>query len=178
MSKVEEISEMWETEMRKGYTKLVVLTLLNKKALTGYDIMKEIKEETLGFWTLTAGGVYPVLKELEEKGYISGQWEAKGQRKKKIYEITDEGRRLLEVALQKRQQMAEVIGSLFREFTRDILETKLPPTSSPFDFFPFGKNLEGKSIDEQMRVLKLGRARMLRTIKLIDKRLERLEELK
>lgn len=109
---------------------------------------------------------------------ISGQWEAKGQRKKKIYEITDEGRRLLEGALQKQQQMAEVIGSLFREFTRDILETKLPPALSPFDFFPFGKNLEGKSIDEQMRVLKLGRTRMIRTIKLIDKRLERLKELK
>ena len=85
MSKAEEIAKMWDMEMRKGYTKLAVLMFLNKKALTGYDIMKEIEEETLGFWKLTSGGVYPVLKDLEERGYIKGRWKAKGERRKKIY---------------------------------------------------------------------------------------------
>lgn len=164
--------------MRKGYTKLVILTLLNNEALTGYDIMKKIKEETLGFWTLTAGGVYPVLKELEKNRYIIGQWNSEGQRRKKSYEITNEGKRLLEVALQRQQQMAQTISNLFREFAVDILETKLPQPQNHLIFFPFGKNLEGKPINEQIHMLKHGRTRLLKTIKLIDKRLDRLTETK
>ena len=179
MSRAEEIAEMWGMEMRKGYTKLAVLMFLNKKVLTGYDIMKEIEDETLGFWKLTSGGVYPVLKELEEKEYIKGQWKAEGERRKKVYEITDKGRRLLKIALRKQQQMAETIGELFRQFTQEVLETKLPSTSPKiFEFFPLGKNLEDKPIDEQIRVLKSVRTRMRRAIKLIDKKLEKLKELK
>lgn len=176
MGKAEEIAESWGMQMRKGYAKLAMLMFLNKKALTGYDIMKEIEEETMGFWTLTAGGVYPVLNELEEKGYIKGQWKAKGERRKKIYEITDEGKRILETALQKQQQTAETMGGLFRRFAHEVLGTNLPPTPGTFDFLPFGKNLEEKPADEQIHVLKGLRTRMRKAIKLIDERLQKLEE--
>ena len=179
MSKAEETAEMWHMEMRKGYTKLAVLMFLNKNALTGYDIMKEIEDETLGFWKLTSGGVYPVLKELEERGYIKGQWKAKGERRKKIYEITDEGKKMLETALYRQQQMEETIGKLFRQFAQEVLGTKLPslpPTR--FKFLPFGKSLEEKPLDEQIRILKSFRTRMNQTIKRIDKKLKKLEGLK
>jgi len=179
MSKAKEIAEMWDMEMRKGYTKLAVLMFLNKKALTGYDIMKEIEEETLGFWKLTSGGVYPVLKDLEERGYIKGQWKAKGKRRKKIYEITDEGKQMLETALYRQRQMEETIGKMFRQFAQEVLGTKLPSfPPTPFKLLPFGKNLEEKSLDEQIRILKSFRTRMRKAIKLIDKRLEKLEESK
>lgn len=178
MTELKETAESWGREMRKGYTKLAVLTLLNKKPMTGYDIMKEIKEKTLGFWALTPGGVYPVLTELEGKGYIKGQWKAKGERRKKIYKITDEGKHMLEIALRKQQQMAETIGSLFRRFAHEALGTKMPPTPRTFDFFLFEKSLEDKPIDEQTRLLKSVRTRMRSAIKLIGKKLEKLEQLK
>lgn len=176
MSEAEEIAEMWDMEMRKGYTKLAVLMFLNKNALTGYDIMKKIEEETLGFWKLTSGGVYPVLKDLEERGYTKGQWKAKGKRRKKIYEITDEGKQMLETALHRQQQMEETIGKLFRQFAQEVLGTKLPsPPPTPFKLLPFGKNLEEKPLDEQIRILKSFRTHMRQTIKLIDKKLQKLE---
>jgi PadR family transcriptional regulator PadR len=176
MSKAEETAEMWHMEMRKGYTKLAVLMFLNKKALTGYDIMKEIEDETLGFWKLTSGGVYPVLKELEESGYIKGEWKAKGERRKKIYQITDEGKQMLETALYRQQQMEETIGKLFRQFAQEVLGTKLPSLPpTPFKLLPFGKNLEEKPSDEQIRILKSSRTHMRQAIKLIDKRLHKLE---
>jgi PadR family transcriptional regulator PadR len=179
MSNAEEIAGMWEVEMRKGYTKLAVLMFLNKKALTGYDIMKEIEEETFGFWKLTSGGVYPVLKELEERGYIKGQWKAKGERRKKIYKITDDGKQMLKTALYRQQQMEETIGELFRQFAQEVLGTKLPSLPpTPFKLLPFGKNLEEKPLDEQIRILKSFRTRMRQAIKLIDKRLQKLEGLK
>ena len=178
MDRAEEIAESWSMQMRKGYIKLAVLMFLNKKALTGYDVMKEIEEETLGFWTLKAGGVYPALKELEEKGYIRGQWKVKGERRKKVYEITDEGKRIAEIALLKQQQMAETIGGLFRQFAHEVLGTNLPSTPGTFHFPPFGRSLREKPVDEQIRVLKDLRIRVHKSIRLIDKRLRELEESK
>ena len=107
--------------MRKGYTKLAVLMFLSKKSLTGYSIMKEIEKGTLGFWKITSGGIYPVLKELEEHEYIKGQWRSTGERKKKKYEITSKGNELLKTALRKQQQIAETVGELFHQFAQEIL---------------------------------------------------------
>lgn len=178
MSKAEEVAEMWAMEMRKGYTKLAVLMFLNKNALTGYSIMKKIEDETFGFWKLTSGGVYPVLKELEGRGYIKGRWKAKGERRKKIYEITDEGKKMLETALYRQQQMEETIGRLFRQFAQEMLGTKLPPLPfTHFKFLPFGKNLEENPLSEQIRILKRFRTHMRQTIKHIDKKLKKLEVL-
>lgn len=176
MSKAEDIAESWSMEMRKGYARLAALMFLNKKPLTGYDIMKEIEDETMGFWKPTAGGIYPILKEMEKSGYIKGERMPKSKRRKKVYEITGEGRRLLEFALQKQQQTAEAIGGLFREFAREVLGAEIQHTPKIFDFFHFRKSLEKKPIDVQKRILKQARTRMQKAIKLIDEKLEKLEE--
>ena len=92
---LENVIESWSSEMLKGYMKLAVLASISKRPLSGYGIMKKIAEETLGFWKPTCGGVYPIFRELEEKGYIKGKWTFRGKRKMKIYEITDEGEKIL-----------------------------------------------------------------------------------
>jgi len=177
-SKPEEIAKMWETEMRKGYAKLVILTILNKETLTGYDIIKKMEQKTLGCWSITAGGVYPVLKELEEKKYITGKWNTESKRKKKNYEITNEGKQLLEVALQRQQQISETINNLFHEFAQDILNTNLPQNSKPRTSFLFWKNLEEKTISEQILIIKRERIRLQQMIKYMNKRLSKLEKSK
>jgi DNA-binding PadR family transcriptional regulator len=175
MTDLEETAESWSMEMRKGHTRLAVLMSLSKSPLTGYDIIKEIEEETLGFWKPTAGGIYPILKEMERNGYIKGRWTSTGKRRKKTYDITAEGSQLLEFALQKRHQIAEAMESLFHVFARKDLRDKPPPTARIFNFFQFRKRLEEKPIDEQVRVLKQARTSMQKTIKFIDKKLEKLE---
>ncbi|MCW4020093.1 MAG: PadR family transcriptional regulator [Candidatus Bathyarchaeota archaeon] len=176
MTDLEETAESWSTEMRKGYTKLAVLASLSKKPLSGYDIIKEIEEETLGFWKPTAGGIYPILKEMEKDGYIKGSWTSKGKRRKKAYEITEEGSRLLEFALQKHHQIAEAMRGLFHVFTREGLRANPPLTAKTFNFFQFRKRLEEKPIDEQVRILKRAHTNMQKVIKFIDEKLEKLEK--
>ncbi len=63
----------WLKEAQKGYIRMGVLILLNKKPSHGYEIMKEINCRTKGFWQPTAGGVYPILRDLEKSEYIKGQ---------------------------------------------------------------------------------------------------------
>ena len=68
----EKTTENWLKEAQKGYIRIGVLILLNKKPSHGYEIMKEINSRTKGFWQPTTGGVYPILRDLEESGYIQG----------------------------------------------------------------------------------------------------------
>jgi DNA-binding PadR family transcriptional regulator len=167
---MEKVAEAWGTEMRRGHTKLAVLTLLSNKPLTGYDLMKEIEERTLGFWKLTPGGVYPILRELEKKGYITGTRKPQDSRRRKIYEMTEAGQQLLKTALQKQQQIAQTMRHLMSEYTRDILHTEFPEDlpSLPPNLFSVVTYLKGKPPEEQQRILTKIRARLLTLLNWID----------
>jgi DNA-binding PadR family transcriptional regulator len=112
----------WLKETQKGYIRIATLILLSKKPHHGYEIMKEIKERTRGFWKPTAGGIYPILKDLQKSGYIQGEWDAKTRRRKKIYVITKAGRTVLRRALAKENQLAATMRNLFEEYMKGVLE--------------------------------------------------------
>ncbi|MEM2630296.1 MAG: PadR family transcriptional regulator, partial [Candidatus Bathyarchaeia archaeon] len=76
----------WVKEVYKGYLRLVILMLLTKKPMHGYEIMNEVEARTLGFWRPTAGGIYPLLKKMERKGEVKSKWVKIFGRKRKIYE--------------------------------------------------------------------------------------------
>ena len=85
---VEEKAANWFKETQKGYIRIAVLILLSKMPHHGYEIMKAVEERTSGFWRPTAGGIYPILQDLESLGYIEGEWEyqkKRNRRKIKLY---------------------------------------------------------------------------------------------
>ena len=120
----------WLKETQKGYIRIATLTLLSKKPHHGYEIMKEIKERTGGFWKPTAGGIYPILRDLQESGYIQGEWDAKTRRRKRIYKITESGRAVLGRALSKETQLADTMRNLFEEYMKGVLEVDTQPDST------------------------------------------------
>jgi DNA-binding PadR family transcriptional regulator len=65
----------------------------------GYEMMKALEERSGGFYTPSAGTIYPTLQLLEDRGLVTAQ-EVEG---KKVYSITDAGRE----ELTKRQQQDE-----------------------------------------------------------------------
>ncbi len=120
----------WLKETQKGYIRIATLILLSKRPYHGYEIMKEIKERTRGFWRPTAGGMYPILKDLQESGYIEGEWDAKTRRRKRIYNITESGRTVLRRALAKENELAGTMRNLFAEYMRGVLEVDTQPVSA------------------------------------------------
>lgn len=77
-------------------TEYAVLGLLAMGARTGYDIKKMV-EETIGhFWNESFGHIYPVLKRLHERGWVSKTTEVVQGRNRNVYALTAEG----EAALQ------------------------------------------------------------------------------
>jgi DNA-binding PadR family transcriptional regulator len=76
----------------QGDLKYVILRLLEEKPRHGYDIIKELESRFGGSYAPSPGTVYPTLTMLEDLGYARVVPEEGG---KKIYEITDEGRKHL-----------------------------------------------------------------------------------
>lgn len=81
-----------ESPFHKGDLKYVILDLLKEKPRYGYDIIRALEERSHGFYTPSPGVVYPTLQMLEEMGYASSV----EQDGKKIYTITEEGRKFLD----------------------------------------------------------------------------------
>ena len=125
-SKEEITAGHWLKETQKGYIRIAVLILLSKKPHHGYEIMREIKERTMGFWRPTAGGIYPILRNLEDSRYIEGKWDLQKKRKRKIFRITQAGMQVLERSLAKETQIANSMSGLFTEFMKDVLDVEKP----------------------------------------------------
>jgi DNA-binding PadR family transcriptional regulator len=168
----------WLRETQKGYIRIATLILLSKKPSHGYEIMKEIKERTGGFWKPTAGGIYPILKSLQESRYIQGEWNAKTGRRKKTYIITEQGRTVLRRALTKENQLASTMRNLFEEYMKDVLQVEAEPSSflkMPRPLSELLKETKEKKEDTIKR-LEEQRRQIQDTIKQLQKQLKATEK--
>ncbi len=138
----EKTTANWMKEAQKGYIRVAVLILLNNKPSHGYEIMKEIKDKTRGFYKPTPGGVYPILKDLEKAGYITGEWHKQNNRSIKTYRITEKGKIILRNAIVKQSEIANNMNRLFQEFARDVLNMESSAVPMPVMPNPFAAFLE------------------------------------
>ncbi len=80
-----------EHRLERGDLRFVILDLLEEKPSYGYELIRALEDRFHGFYTPSAGTVYPTLQWLEDLGYVT----SREQEGRKIYSITDEGRRFL-----------------------------------------------------------------------------------
>jgi DNA-binding PadR family transcriptional regulator len=96
-------------DLMRGLTPLLVLETLVEDTLPGLEVVQRIKERGDGL-DVPEGTIYPLLYRLEKQGLIAGSWrKVPGQRKQRVYALTDDGRH--ELAAEKRrwnQLMARV----------------------------------------------------------------------
>jgi DNA-binding PadR family transcriptional regulator len=76
-----------ESSFQKGDLKYILLDLIKDKPRHGYEIIRELEEQSHGFYKPSPGVIYPTLQMLEEMGYTSST-EEEG---KKVYTISEEG---------------------------------------------------------------------------------------
>ncbi len=75
----------------RGDLKYVILDLLKDQPRHGYDIIRALEDRMGGRYRPSPGSVYPTLQMLEDLGYVTSSQ----QEGKKVYSITDDGRRYL-----------------------------------------------------------------------------------
>lgn len=74
----------------RGNLKLLVLNIILRNPIHGYGLTKEL--EKLYNWRPSCGTLYPVLSDLEDKGFVESSETVECGRFKKIYSITKKGR--------------------------------------------------------------------------------------
>ncbi len=83
-------------ELKRGSAELLILALLEQRRRHGYEIGQLIADRSAGAISFHIASLYPTLYRLEEKGLIEGRWvEKPGQRRRRYYRLTAEGRKVL-----------------------------------------------------------------------------------
>ena len=104
----------------RGDLKFVILRLLDRKPMHGYEVMRALEEESGGCYRASAGSVYPTLQMLEDQGFVASS-EEDG---KKIYRITEAGRKNLrensDVVDEITERVSDFTNRYFRSEMRDL----------------------------------------------------------
>lgn len=89
---------MASKELIAASTIPIILTILKKGERYGYQLIKEVFENSKGQLDWSEAMLYPVLQRMEKNGYIQSRWEvADSGKKRKYYKLTKAGRAQLEV---------------------------------------------------------------------------------
>ncbi len=70
---------------------LLVLHIVREEPAYGNSIMTRIREISAGAMSVSPNTIYPLLRRLEEKGYVEGEWERPDTRSRRFYKITPAG---------------------------------------------------------------------------------------
>ncbi|WP_141430529.1 PadR family transcriptional regulator [Bacillus sp. 03113] len=104
---------MFNRELVKGSTSLILLQLLAEKDMYGYEIVKEMERRSDYILQVKEGTLYPALHKLEKQQYIEPYWREpdKGPARK-YYRITDSGKEILQKKTSEWQSFVQVIDKV------------------------------------------------------------------
>jgi transcriptional regulator len=104
---------MLHQELKKGTTPLLILALLEVEPRHGYELSKLIEAKSGGVVKIYPASLYPLLYQLEQKRWIAGHWvERAGERRRRFYELTKEGKRQLDAQRRGFAQFVRAVSTI------------------------------------------------------------------
>jgi DNA-binding PadR family transcriptional regulator len=105
---------------RAGLLPMLVLHFLGGGPSYGNQLMERISEVTGGLIAVNPNTMYPLLRSLEGRGLIAGEWEHPERRSRRFYRLTEEGE-------EERTRLAEEIAPHLDAVARsvDLIRTEL-----------------------------------------------------
>jgi PadR family transcriptional regulator PadR len=92
------LTETFRKELVQRVTRnlldIQILRLIQTQPMWGYKIKKQV--EALFSVKLRHGALYPLLNNMERKGFLTSEKQQKGGRTRKVYTITRKGKQYLE----------------------------------------------------------------------------------
>ena len=104
----------FERELLKGVAPVVVLEILSRGRMYGYELSETLEKRSGGVLTLGRGTLYPLLYNLEAKGLVTAEWEdGESKRKRRYYSITGKGENQLSRQKEEWSQLQEGVNLVF-----------------------------------------------------------------
>ncbi|HXG68500.1 MAG TPA: PadR family transcriptional regulator [Blastocatellia bacterium] len=106
-------SQVFDRELKKGSAELLILSLVEDRPRHGYEISKLIEARSGGVLSFNVASLYPLLYRLEKRGWIEGRWvEKAGQRRRRYYRLTPEGKKVLAAQRSTWREFVEAINRI------------------------------------------------------------------
>jgi DNA-binding PadR family transcriptional regulator len=83
-----------QAKLVKNLLDMIILENLQKESMHGYQLITTIRK-AFGVY-FGPSTIYPLLGQLEKKGYVTSAWEMNTERPRKVYMLTEQGKRLLD----------------------------------------------------------------------------------
>ncbi|NLE43382.1 MAG: PadR family transcriptional regulator [Chloroflexi bacterium] len=102
-------------QMRKGTTDMMILKLLADAGvpLHGYEIIQRLDSSSCGLFEFKDGLIYPRLHQMARDGLLISRWiDAPNGRRRKVYSLTERGRRQLAADMAHWQDFSQVVNRL------------------------------------------------------------------
>ena len=101
------------TAQKRGATELLILAQLEIEPTHGYEICQRISQRSSGVLAFNVASLYPLLYWHEKRGLIQGRWvEKAGQRRRRNYRLTAEGKKVLAAQRHSWREFVEAINRI------------------------------------------------------------------
>ena len=105
-----------QNSFRRGIMSLVLLSVLQKEDMYGYQLVQQIRELSGGRIVTQEGSLYPVLYKLQEKGYISDRKVLVGKRMTRVYyHLEPEGVAYLQILREDYYAISSGVSMIIKE---------------------------------------------------------------
>ncbi|UTY38388.1 PadR family transcriptional regulator [Allocoprobacillus halotolerans] len=111
------MNERYERQLKKGILEILVLQLLSKEKMYGYQMILCMKEKSHGMFEMKEGTLYPILYRLEEDECVQSQWSPPQNKEvsRKYYCITEKGLTQLDVLKKLWKRYVDVVDEILEE---------------------------------------------------------------
>jgi transcriptional regulator len=107
------LTTVLDRELKKGSAELLILSLVEDRPRHGYEIGQLIALRSGGALRFNVASLYRLLYRMENRGWIRGRWvEKSGQRRRRCYRLTPEGRKILAAQRHGWREFVEAIGRI------------------------------------------------------------------
>ena len=91
----------------------IILSLLTKKTMYGYELVKELERRSCGYFRVKEGTIYPALHRMEKEQLLESAWSStpNGQTRR-YYQITPKGRETLIIMKEEWTRFSQAVGQV------------------------------------------------------------------
>jgi len=110
-----------QVDLMQGTLDMLILKAVSLAPLHGYGVLLRIQQISKDRLEIQQGSLYPALYRLERQGLIASEWgESDNNRRAKYYRLTAAGRRQLQQAARKWNDMADIIAGILNASPEDV----------------------------------------------------------
>jgi PadR family transcriptional regulator PadR len=105
---------------RREVLPLLVLHLISRGPSYGNQLMEQIGGMTAGVLSVNPNTMYPLLRQLESRGLIRGEWEHPERRTRRYYSLTEAGREEYGRLVEEVRPFLDSVKASIEEIVREV----------------------------------------------------------